>query len=205
MELQRLQAAQGQGQNTSAAEDATPGSERSSYATTPQPMPPPSTSVPRSPSLMHSRGSFDIAREALHRRSRTPSRGATSPGLRRPSFGLDNADSTTLAGRDESAYYQAEAQSLTRENQMLRHRIRELGWFPIFLAPSTRCSNPYLLTTLSRAPTCRVSGRRCFRHTRALAVLSPSSIYLGDRGRGHRYRPLHAGRSRRSARCLGHR
>ena len=78
---------------------------------------------------MHSRGSFDIAREALHRRSRTPSRGATSPGLRRPSFGLDNADSATLAGRDESAYYQAEAQSLTRENQMLRHRIRELGLF----------------------------------------------------------------------------
>lgn len=28
--------------------------------------------------------------------------------------------------RDESAYYQAETQSLVRENQMLRHRIREL-------------------------------------------------------------------------------
>ena len=28
--------------------------------------------------------------------------------------------------RDESAYYQAETQTLTRENQMLRVRIREL-------------------------------------------------------------------------------
>lgn len=33
----------------------------------------------------------------------------------------------TLSGRDESAFYQAETQMLVRENQMLRHRIRELG------------------------------------------------------------------------------
>ena len=32
--------------------------------------------------------------------------------------------------RDESAYYQAETQTLTRENQMLRMRIRELGMKP---------------------------------------------------------------------------
>lgn len=31
-----------------------------------------------------------------------------------------------LGGRDESAFYQAETQMLTRENQMLRHRIRDL-------------------------------------------------------------------------------
>ena len=30
-------------------------------------------------------------------------------------------------GRDETAFYQAESQMLTRENQMLRVRIRELG------------------------------------------------------------------------------
>ena len=29
--------------------------------------------------------------------------------------------------RDESAFYQAETQMLTRENQMLKQRIRELG------------------------------------------------------------------------------
>ena len=28
---------------------------------------------------------------------------------------------------DDSAFYQAETQMLTRENQMLRQRIRELG------------------------------------------------------------------------------
>ncbi len=34
----------------------------------------------------------------------------------------------TLAGsRDEAAFYQAETQMLSRENQMLRMRIRELG------------------------------------------------------------------------------
>lgn len=31
--------------------------------------------------------------------------------------------------RDESAFYRAETQSLTRENQMLKVRIRELGKF----------------------------------------------------------------------------
>ena len=33
------------------------------------------------------------------------------------------------AVRDESAFYQAETQTLTRENQMLKLRIRELGTF----------------------------------------------------------------------------
>lgn len=32
-----------------------------------------------------------------------------------------------MGGRDESAFYQAETQMLVRENQMLRHRIRDLG------------------------------------------------------------------------------
>lgn len=32
-----------------------------------------------------------------------------------------------LGSRDESAFYQAETQMLTRENLMLRMRIRELG------------------------------------------------------------------------------
>jgi hypothetical protein len=33
----------------------------------------------------------------------------------------------SATGRDESAFYQAETQNLTRENQMLKMRIRELG------------------------------------------------------------------------------
>lgn len=32
----------------------------------------------------------------------------------------------SATGRDESAFYQAETQNLTRENQMLKLRIREL-------------------------------------------------------------------------------
>ena len=71
-----------------------------------------------------------MARSDLHRRSRTPSRGA-SPRLRATSISAESGD-LVLGGRDESAFYQAETQMLTRENQMLRHRIRDLG-MPGFL------------------------------------------------------------------------
>lgn len=65
-----------------------------------------------------------MARADLHRRSRTPSRGA-SPRLRATSISGES-DQLGLGGRDESAFYQAETQMLVRENQMLRHRIRDL-------------------------------------------------------------------------------
>lgn len=71
-----------------------------------------------------------MARADLHRRSRTPSRGASrgaSPRLRSTSISGDVNDGMALNGRDESAFYQAETQMLVRENQMLKHRIRELG------------------------------------------------------------------------------
>ncbi|TWU76519.1 hypothetical protein ED733_007593 [Metarhizium rileyi] len=79
-------------------------------------------SYPRSP--VFPRGSMDMARAEMHRRSRTPSRGA-SPRLRATSISQESGD-WVLGGRDESAFYQAETQMLTRENQMLRHRIRDL-------------------------------------------------------------------------------
>ncbi len=85
-----------------------------------------SSSVPRSP--VFPRSSFDMARADLHRRSRTPSRGA-SPRLRATSISGESGDQFALGGRDESSFYQAETQMLMRENQMLRHRIRELGTF----------------------------------------------------------------------------
>ncbi|KAK0715682.1 hypothetical protein B0H67DRAFT_247126 [Lasiosphaeris hirsuta] len=88
------------------------------------------SSLPRSPGFMnHPRSSFDLARADLSRRSRTPSRGA-SPRLRATSIAAsigDSGEQMSLGGRDESAFYQAETQMLVRENQMLRHRIRELG------------------------------------------------------------------------------
>lgn len=58
----------------------------------------------------------------------TSSRGG-SPALRPVSASLGPLTEDFLLGgtRDESAFYQAETQMLTRENQMLKHRIRELG------------------------------------------------------------------------------
>lgn len=88
------------------------------------PTAPSSGSLPRSP--VFPRSSFDIARGDLRHRSRTPSRGA-SPRLRSTSISQDSGEPFALGGRDESAFYQAETQMLVRENQMLRHRIRDLG------------------------------------------------------------------------------
>jgi hypothetical protein len=74
-----------------------------------------------------------MARADLQRRSRTPSRGA-SPRLRSTSISAESGDWALGGGRDESAFYQAETQMLVRENQMLRHRIRELGLFARIVA-----------------------------------------------------------------------
>ena len=117
--------------STAAVDDSTPTSERSfSFPNVPPNVP---VSVPnprtRSPAP---RSSFDLSRRSS-RRSRTPSR-TGSPALRPLSAGLQpHGDDWLLSGsggqgsRDESAFYQAETQMLTRENQMLRMRIRELG------------------------------------------------------------------------------
>jgi hypothetical protein len=137
LQLSQLQAQQGQGQGQSAvaADESAIVSERSATAATssqpgsaPQsafPGYPQSGSFSRSPGVPHHpRSSFDMARADLQRRSRTPSRGA-SPRLRATSIGGES-DQWVLGGRDESAFYQAETNMLVRENQMLRHRIRDL-------------------------------------------------------------------------------
>lgn len=87
-----------------------------------------SGSLPRSPSFPHHhpRSSFDMARADIQRRSRTPSRTA-SPRMRSTSISGDSGEQWVLGGRDENAFYQAETHMLIRENQMLRHRIRDLG------------------------------------------------------------------------------
>lgn len=140
LELQRLQANQPQ---HGSADDSSAISERSGHGTPHPPAsqtvpiagpppsgPPPSGSFSRSPIFPHPRSSFDMARADLQRRSRTPSRGA-SPRLRSTSISAESGD-WVLGGRDESAFYQAETQMLTRENQMLRHRIRDLGRLFLF-------------------------------------------------------------------------
>lgn len=128
LELQRLQAANphnahGESAIADRSLQSTPlpiGSQPSMSSAAVQ-----ASSYSRSPSLPHPRGSFEMARHELHRRSRTPSRGA-SPRLRATSISAESGD-WVLGARDESAFYQAETQMLTRENQMLRHRIRDLG------------------------------------------------------------------------------
>ena len=114
-----------------ATEDTPPSSFRSSYPQD-QPSLPVSIANPR-PRSPIPRNSLELSRQSS-RRSRTPSRTA-SPSLRPVSAGLQSAGDEWIFGsgqgaRDESAFYQAETQMLTRENQMLRQRIRELGtWF----------------------------------------------------------------------------
>ncbi|KAH6629658.1 hypothetical protein C7974DRAFT_424660 [Boeremia exigua] len=106
--------------HASAVDDApTPSSERSASLSRPAVSPLP---APRS------RSPFAISRQSSFAdRSRGPSH-AGSPALR-PFPGAPH-EHDMLPGpattRDESAFYQAETQNLTRENQMLKLRIREL-------------------------------------------------------------------------------
>lgn len=127
-QLQQLQQ-QNREQNPQSAtavidDTTTPASERSSSFF--PPIPPPATSSNRLSFSSHS-----------NRRSSRPPSQAVSPNLR-PQDASHTPESTEAfpglrenmsrrGSRDESAYYQAEAAMLSRENQMLRQRIRELG------------------------------------------------------------------------------
>lgn len=130
-QLQQLQTASGQSHTPTAIDDSTPTSERSmsfSAGNLTQVGAAATSATPRSPgTAIHPvpRSSFDLARTDVARRSRTPSRTA-SPRLRSGSITAEGVEGVTLGGRDESAFYQAETSMLTRENQMLRMRIREL-------------------------------------------------------------------------------
>ncbi|EGX91171.1 hypothetical protein CCM_05329 [Cordyceps militaris CM01] len=152
LELQRLQASNsggGAGHGAS-AEDSSAVSDRAGPLASqgPVPTPPLAGSYPRSP-VFHHRPSLDMARADLHRRSRTPSRGA-SPRLRSTSISVESGD-WALGGRDESAFYQAEAQMLTRENQMLKHRIHELQKQLSELSASQGSNEPPTPSSLGRS------------------------------------------------------
>ncbi|KAL2061620.1 hypothetical protein VTL71DRAFT_6997 [Oculimacula yallundae] len=128
-ELQQLQTSRGTSDHNHAQpaviDESTPTSERSMSFSN-QNVRHSIMSTPRSPTAVHPRSSFDIARADLqHRQSRTPSRTA-SPRMRSTSISGEGGETWNLGGRDESAFYQAETQMMVRENQMLRQRIREL-------------------------------------------------------------------------------
>ena len=136
-QLQAMQQQQNYTHSSSSAalDDTTPPSERSSSYPYPAASHQPSAPVPIANPRPHSpnaRNSISLSRQSS-RRSRTPSRTA-SPALRPVSAGLHTQGEGWLGERpsmlDDSAFYQAETQMLTRENQMLRQRIRELGICP---------------------------------------------------------------------------
>ncbi|KAF2713306.1 hypothetical protein K504DRAFT_370597 [Pleomassaria siparia CBS 279.74] len=122
-------------QTTSAVDEGTPTSEHS--LSLPHTQPPPSqapTGQPRSRSPLGPSNYGNLSRQSSTAdRSRDNSH-AGSPSLRPMSRGLSGQHessewlpaSTTATSRDESTFYQAETQMLTRENQMLKLRIREL-------------------------------------------------------------------------------
>lgn len=89
-----------------------------------------SISGPPHPTHGHFNRPTSLSRQSSARLSNagTNSHG-TSPALRPASGSLGPVtEDFLLSGtRDECAFYQAETQTLTRENQMLKLRIRELG------------------------------------------------------------------------------
>lgn len=84
--------------------------------------------------LPHMHGHFNrqhsLSRQSSARLSNAGTNsGRNSPALRPASGSLGPLTEDFLLGgtRDEAAFYQAETQTLTRENQLLKQRIRELG------------------------------------------------------------------------------
>lgn len=116
--------------STAVIDDTTPSSERSASF---PPIPPPAAA---------SSNRLSISSLSNRRSSRPPSQ-ATSPNLRPQDYlrapegtevsPVPREGSSRRGSRDESAYYQAEATMLGRENQMLRQRIRELGMSLVIL------------------------------------------------------------------------
>ncbi|KAK8051274.1 hypothetical protein PG993_002659 [Apiospora rasikravindrae] len=140
VQLQHLQASQGQPQSTVAAEDGTPTSELSSSLPHQQAVPAPLSPYPPLP-LYRAR-----PRDPLSSRTHAaPSTSTDRKGPRVDPAMLHRGEAWLLGGgRDESAFYQAETQSLIRENQMLRHRIREL---------ERQVNDPHAHSSVTREPT----------------------------------------------------
>ena len=152
-QIQVLQANQQQ-PSSSAVDDSTPTSERSlslphsAHPSQSNISPLPTAAQPRSRSPFPPGTHGSVSRHSsIADRSRGSSH-AGSPALR-PLSGQQYESTEWLPGsatsttRDESVFYQAETQNLTRENQMLKLRIRELGEC---LAHPQRNSRPHRIT-----------------------------------------------------------
>ncbi|CAG8010935.1 unnamed protein product [Penicillium salamii] len=119
-------------QSSAAIDDTTPSSERSAFFP-PGPPPPAGNRLSISSSFSNRRPSRSESQATSPNLRPLDSRGPEGvepfPGLR------DNL--SRRGSRDESAFYQAEASSLGRENLLLRQRIRELGKPTLF---RSRCN-----------------------------------------------------------------
>ncbi|EUC44632.1 hypothetical protein COCMIDRAFT_97618 [Bipolaris oryzae ATCC 44560] len=128
-QINSLQASQHPSSASAVVDDGTPTSERSMSIPASQHMSPlPSAAQPRSRSPF---GLGSISRQSSFADRSRHSSHAGSPALRPISGQAGSYDPhdmlpSPVATRDESAFYQAETQNLTRENQMLKQRIREL-------------------------------------------------------------------------------
>jgi hypothetical protein len=133
--------------STAVIDDSTPTSERSFSFQTTTAFPP----LPPQP-------------RPLRRPSRGPPSAGASPALRPlPHPGRDSSHSSGAdfgppspidiarrnSTRDESAFYQAETANLTRENQMLRQRIRELERQLGEMNPNNQASTPPVPSNLA--------------------------------------------------------
>ncbi|PGH12813.1 hypothetical protein AJ79_04037 [Helicocarpus griseus UAMH5409] len=146
LQLQRQQQQQQQSATSGTAiDDSTPTSEHS-----------PSLPLPIPPMLPH-RSSTGFPSSLSRRRS-----SGAFPSRTDPETGVTSTDWTSVGGdgsgrrgsRDETSFYQAETAMLTRENQMLRLRIRELESQVANLSASTAHTptNGSRLSTSESAP-----------------------------------------------------
>jgi hypothetical protein len=103
-------------QNSSAIDDSSPSSVANSRSETPV-----------MPSVLSIRTGHPGSLPHQHGASQRNSPSLSAAGEDHASAASFHLPSPVMAiHRDEHAFYQAETQTLTRENQMLRHRIREL-------------------------------------------------------------------------------
>lgn len=137
--IQQDQIAQIQRQQQSGAETSSTSIDTSSLqAVAPNPLnvheqPSPRSSTSAAVPFAYFNRPHSLSRQSSARLSNAGTNSHSgSPGQRPLSGNLGPSTEELLLGgtRDECAFYQAETQTLTRENQMLKLRIRELGKVP---------------------------------------------------------------------------
>ncbi|CAG8303467.1 unnamed protein product [Penicillium salamii] len=178
-------------QSSAAIDDTTPSSERSAFFP-PGPPPPAGNRLSISSSFSNRRPSRSESQATSPNLRPLDSRGPEGvepfPGLR------DNL--SRRGSRDESAFYQAEASSLGRENLLLRQRIRELGKPTLFRSHCNLKENPTPGSGMARTYVLTIPHRETNWRVDDFASTIDSCIgwASGSRGRGPACRGVDARR-----------